>query len=440
MGRLALIILTGMIISTTFYIMSVNNNQIRALDTTLFLNGVIEARNISNSYALAAVADLNNSKGVPVEEMIEEINSNYRRLNASNLNQNASVRVTAENLLTNPSLQPGEVLLTSIATLSNIGAYKLNLTSTTTVISDNMDIGDYALFIHDFAGKALFTTETVYGDMHVNGTFGIGGSYGETGPMFYGDVSAVSPPNFQGTIDPLSYGGFTGSADFTAQEIDFPTFNITPATHPYMLNLSALGMRYVIFQPNGDVLLSKAHGGRGKSITISAYDMEHKYGGMIYGTGKGGSNSNNAVHVEGTVNGQYTVVSPDKIYVTGNLELNPDPRVDTTSTSVLAIMTHDDLLTDWRYGVHSGTRDSLLVMASIYTGGTFRAGNHAKPSDYGNCTVYGTRIQKTFTEMIDNAHQLWHQQIIYDERLRYLNPPNFEFDAKRVITKWVDSI
>ena len=417
-----------------------NQSQTTALDTTLFLNGTVEARNISNSYAMSAVSEFMNVDNRTKQQKMETINEKYNKLIPSNLSNEAEVNVQVFDNSTDPSLEADEVKFVSTAKIEEIGSRDETLTSKTEVISGSFDYGDYALFINDFDNKALWTTESVKGDVHVNGTIGIKGGIGESGPIIDGNLTTTEDPTYYGALSESNYAGFLGSTDFNSPEIEMPTFDISPATHPNMLNLDDYKMRYVEFRPDGSVLLSKAHGGRGKTKVISAYDMEHKYGGMIYGTGKGGPNSNNAVHVEGTVNGNYSVISPDKIYLTGNITYEPDPRDDPDSESMLSIMTHDDLLTDWRYGVNSGTRDSLLVMASIFTDGTFRAGDHAKPSDYGNLTVYGTRIQGLFEEVIDNKHQKWHQQIIYDDRLRNMRPPGFQFSGKLQILSWKDSI
>jgi len=448
MGRISLFIILGLIISSSFYFSSMNKAQMSALNSTLFHHGTIEARNISNSYAMSAVGELL-IPGLSNEEKIEQINERYEKITPQKVAQFSKVSVTAEDNLMNPALAADEILITAIATITNVGLKNQAVTCTTTVLSRSFDYGDYALFVDDFNGKFLYDTERIQGDVHVNNSFGVNGDVGETGPIFDGNVSAVGNPYFGGALNEANFTGFHGSNEYGVPELDMPTFNVDPTTHPNCLNLANIGgnKRFITFLPNGDVLLSNSHYGidkyyddgikGGGNTLITAAQMKNVYGGVIYGLGGIG---NNAIHVEGVVNGNYTISSPNQIYITGNIVYNPDPRTNVNSESMLAIMTHDDVVTDWRYGVHSGTREELLLMANIFAEGTIRAGDHGKPADYGNLTVFGCRIQGLFTEFINNSHQGWHQQIIYDERLHNMRPPGFVFSGKMVVREWKDSI
>ncbi|WP_428234801.1 hypothetical protein [Gracilimonas sp.] len=287
--------------------------------------------------------------------------------------------------------------------------------------------------------------DQVTGPVHTNGTFSMSGS-----PTFNGFISS-----------PNDWVGYTGDEDSddpaTRHGSDSPNFNggtnfnLTktkdlPGTEQINLLKSQATLS---FSSNKDVEFYEDVLGEGYvkvkdvgcSDPITCYDhyklssYENAEGGVVISV-------DGHANVVGEVKGSVTLHAKDDINIMGDIVYDTDPRVDSTSTDLLGLVSEEDVEVDrWAHS-YNGSSD-LTIHASIMALGTsFEVEDYSSGSPRGTLDLLGGIVQKnrgavgTFSG--GSVASGYTKDYVYDTRLQQTIPPSFPRESVFSLVYWRD--
>lgn len=193
------------------------------------------------------------------------------------------------------------------------------------------------------------------------------------------------------------------------------------------LEIDASGSKHarIVFNSNGTLTYDVWHyGGWGTII----YDIEDasanvsQLNGLIWVNGD--------VQVEGTLNGEVTVVSTDDMYINDDIRYNcsdSDGRPSDDCDDLLGLISFEDVVVKY----NSANSDDVVINASILTlGDSFTVENYNYGSERGDLTIWGSLSQKvrgpvgTFSWW-SGYRTGYEKDYHYDDRLAEVPPPYF---------------
>jgi len=159
--------------------------------------------------------------------------------------------------------------------------------------------------------------------------------------------------------------------------------------------------------------------------------------GVIYAQGMD-------LRLQGTVQGNYSVVSDGNIYLDGDIVYNTNPNTNPNSTDLLGIVAQNNvIMTD-----NAANHNNINIDAAIYCqNGSFTAQNYDTRPPSGNINLLGGITQNirgavgTFStnwsgqEVIDSGFNKIYR---YDKRLKHMFPPAFPTAGGFQIVSWKD--
>jgi hypothetical protein len=287
--------------------------------------------------------------------------------------------------------------------------------------------------------------DQVTGPVHTNGTFSMSGS-----PTFNGFISS-----------PNDWVGYTGDEDSSDPAVrhgsDTPNFNggtnfnlsktkDLPGTEQINLLESQATLK---FNSSKDVEFYEDVLGEGYvkvketdcNDPLTCYDYyklssnENVEGGVVISiTGQ--------ANVKGEVKGNVTLHASDNINIMGDIFYDTDPRVDSTSTDLLGLVSEKDVVINrWAHSDQGST--DLTIQASIMALGTsFEAEEYSSGSPRGNLNLLGGIVQKnrgpvgTFSG--GSVRSGYTKNYVYDTRLQQTTPPSFPRESVFSLVYWRD--
>ncbi len=143
------------------------------------------------------------------------------------------------------------------------------------------------------------------------------------------------------------------------------------------------------------------------------------------------------IYVKGTVNGQVTVYTRRKIYITNDIVYAEDPRENPASDDVLGLLARKNVIVK----DNAPNRDDCIIHASIMSvQGSFTVENYDQGSPRGTLHVLGGIIQETRGPV--GTFSWWgpatgyQKDYQYDSRLLAMAPPYFPVSSKMSVLGW----
>jgi len=393
--------------------LSINRKQQAMTGRSIEYFQARQARNIANSAADMAVAELNTDYSW---------RDGFRNLGI--MNGSADVSLTAQGLF--------RLLITSTGTY--------NGESVTVEVMMQRDPFSKYVYFTDIEPTIYFTTgDLLNGPVHTNGSLHI---YGK--PVFNGKVT--SPNDWKGSgwngrktagDDP----SFNKGSDFNHKKVPLP------ANVPDLVDKSKNGGLhydkpiYVEFNDNGTVNISTGEWKDRGYRCIQASGLECLNGYYIpnhmrwtntqvidvnnHSIFNGVISSSQNVYVKGTVNGAVTLHSEKDISIMGDINYADDPTQDPTSDDMLGIVSDGDVIVDRNAHKDHGNKD-LTIQASIMAlGSSFRVDRYNDYRDRGYINLLGGLIQKERGPVGLVNGSGYSKNYNYDERLLDKSTPGF---------------
>jgi hypothetical protein len=151
--------------------------------------------------------------------------------------------------------------------------------------------------------------------------------------------------------------------------------------------------------------------------------------GVIYAEGMD-------IKLKGTVEGQYSVVSDNNIWLEDDIVYSKDPRIYPGSTDILGIIAQDEvIITD-----NNATKNIKIHGAIYCEDGGFGADNYDGRGDDGYINLLGGITQKirravgTFSG--NSVKDGFAKRYRYDDRLQFIFPPFFPTTGGFKIVSW----
>lgn len=150
------------------------------------------------------------------------------------------------------------------------------------------------------------------------------------------------------------------------------------------------------------------------------------------------------IHLQGTLQGQYTIGSDENIYLDGNIEYNTDPQTDPTSTNILGICAQKNVL------IADNTKKKLDINidAAIYCQEAgFGVENYDKGAPKGIINLLGGitqyirqpvglySVDKNGKSKIEHGYS---KRYRYDNRLSSMSPPFYPNTGKFEVVSWLE--
>ncbi len=148
------------------------------------------------------------------------------------------------------------------------------------------------------------------------------------------------------------------------------------------------------------------------------------------------------VDIVGEVVGQLTVHSEIKIEIDGDIRYHTDPRVDSTSTDILGLVSEGDIQLDRYAHSYEGSQDVDIQATIMALNDSFFVEDWGSGSSRGNLNLLGGIIQAhrgavgTFSGgSIRSGYQKVYE---YDTRLKAKVPPAFPRESVFSVVYWND--
>lgn len=271
--------------------------------------------------------------------------------------------------------------------------------------------------------------DVLSGPVHTNSHLHVSGD-----PGFF-DIVAISDVNDgDGTNDGVYYMHGGPPQDNPHFEPGYPLTAVDPVPMPSqatnLKNASQSGGLYltgnttIILYDDGTMgVTNAAEGWTNENMALPA-------NGAVYV-------DNGDVAVSGTLSGQLSIGSEDDIIIADNILYADDPRVDSTSTDMLALIAENDVVVDSSAPYNLEIDASIMAMAD-----SFFVENYANPPAKGTLTVLGGIIQDqrgavgTFNSTTGSRVSGYSKNYIYDTRLQSQNPPYYPDTGDYVVILW----
>ena len=154
--------------------------------------------------------------------------------------------------------------------------------------------------------------------------------------------------------------------------------------------------------------------------------------GVIYAQGMD-------VRLQGTVKGQYSVVSDGSIYLDNDIVYDSNPKTDPNSTDLLGIIAQNNVLIT----NNSANSHDININGTIYCqDGGFGAESYSTRPVSGNINLLGGIVQNTrqavgtFDPSSGTTSHGFDKRYRYDERLMTISPPLFPGTGDYEIVSW----
>ncbi|WP_421774903.1 hypothetical protein [Gracilimonas sp.] len=306
---------------------------------------------------------------------------------------------------------------------------------------------DAETFAHPYTHVKIWwwNGDQVTGPVHTNGTFSMSGS-----PTFNGFIS--SPNDWVGytgdetSSDPATRHGsdspnFNGGTNFNLTKTkDLPgteQINLLKTQATLDFNSSKdvefyediLGEGYVKVKNTGctDPIICYTH------YRLANYQGPD--GGVVISV-------DGDANVVGEVKGSVTLHASQNINIMGDIVYDTDPRIDSTSTDLLGLVSEQNVIIDRYAHSYNGSYD-LTIHASIMALGTsFEAEDYSSGSPRGSLDLLGGVIQKnrgpvgTFSG--GSVASGYTKNYVYDTRLQQTIPPSFPRESIFSLVYWRD--
>lgn len=388
MGKYALIIVSGFVITFGFTRSNINRMNASLFDSFYQRYEQANVRNIANGAAQVAI-----------RELVDD--SDWRTgWNSQSLFDGTST-VVVEDSSNDSTLGRGVIRITSTATYENV-------TDTTVVVWKRKAFSEFSYFTNNEPTIYFITGDTLNGPVHTNGTFHMSGS-----PVFNGKVS--SPNLWVGSGTPKFFGG----ADFNVSTVSLPINldQLTAAAQSGGVVVSPASTKslWLDFQSDGTVNYVVLNDGSSPTggTSWTNFDLT-SINGVIGCTEE--------VHVKGTVNGQITVGSAKDIYLEDDILYAADPRSG-TSDDLLGLVSKQKVIV----AENTANNSNCEIHASILALDKFTVQNYSSGSPRGTLIVLGGIVQETRGAVgtfggggISSGYSKNYQ---YDERLIEEIPP-----------------
>jgi hypothetical protein len=416
MGRFSMIIVVGFIVIAG--IMKLSHGRLGNQAQQMSSNRYVEytARNATTS---------------AVNMSLYQISQNFNwRSGFSNVAiGNATANVQVQGRAQDSTLQLNQIRITATGTYGSV-------TKTAIVVMQKSAFSEFAYFTDNEPLIYFITGDTIRGPIHTNGQFHISGN-----PVFYGLVSMVATSMY-GSGSPEYKAG----TNFGALSITLPT-DLTIIT-----NMASSGG--VIFQ--GDVDLRFVNNGT-VNWTVTHPTTQNVWNGhawvnqTVIVTDSTGvitlantngiimTNNNHDIHVQGTLNGQATVLADGNIWIDNDVLYASSPLTDPNAHDMLGLISrHNITVTD-----NTANQTDCTIMATLMALNTsFGVENYSSGNPRGVLTIVGGIVQNTRgavgTFSGSTITHGYRKKYIYDSRFLTQAPPSYPVFSRNSIASWFE--
>jgi len=149
--------------------------------------------------------------------------------------------------------------------------------------------------------------------------------------------------------------------------------------------------------------------------------------GVIYAEGMD-------IRLQGTVEGQYSVLSDGTIHIDDDIVYKTDPKIDPSSTDLLGILAQENI-----YITDNNATTNIKIQGALYCqDGGFGAENYNTRSVDGDINLLGGMTQhiRRAVGTFGGTPHGFNKKYRYDERLKRLHPPFFPTTQGFSIVSW----
>ena len=280
-------------------------------------------------------------------------------------------------------------------------------------------------FTNNEAGVNWITGDTVFGPIHCNNILKTNGS-----PVFYGKVTArtgISPNPAAPGSQAKFYGGWeVGVESAVPTDMSYLVDLAVTSNAGAPANTVCMYDQETTFNflANGNVIRTV---GANPPDTVALTDIAPD--DVIY--------CSETVHVEGVINGQVTIYTPDNIYIDNDIVYADNPLTNPESDDLLGLVSSSNVI----ISENSFNNDNVNIQACIFAAtGSFAAENYAGRPVSGTINFVGSITQNTRGAVGTWSHSVNHgfqKKYYFDGRLRYMSPPSYPaVRALKLVTWW----
>ena len=245
----------------------------------------------------------------------------------------------------------------------------------------------------------FYSRDTLYGPVHTNSRFNMTGT-----PTFYGLVSSVSPTyETMGYTNPRFLGGTNFGRDRINLEPDFGPLQDAANNGGHLVSNYPL---YLKFQSDGTYMYKVGNYGSWQTRAIPD-------NGVIA--------CNRSIYVEGTINGQVTIATTNKIIITNDIIYTDNPMENPESDDLLGLVAYDDIVIQ----NNSDNRNVCKIQATLLSrDGSFKA-EYIDFIPSTRLELYGGIVQEIRGAVgrLGSPPRGFEKRYRYDERMEYMYPP-----------------
>jgi hypothetical protein len=404
MGKAMLIVVIGttLVVGTT--LTSLNKRSLPLNEDTAKQYERLIARNIADSGANLAIAQL-------YEDYSWRAGFDSLRIN------NGDVTVNVQEINFDPSLTISRVKVTAVAKFAG-------RTAIVEAVLTKPPFSYYGQFTDNWPSSNYYITgDTLYGPVHTNTRFNFSGT-----PVFYGKVSSVAQ-NY-GTLG-MTAPKFFGGTDF--------------GTSPIQLPLNAQELEAAA-SSGGDVysnsiwLRFKADGSYDYGYN-SSYSSGTKHLSSFNGTIMTTSGAD--VHIKGTLNGEVTIYSGRHIYIEDDIVYSQPPHLHPDSNDMLGLVARKDVIV----ADNSANRSNVEIHGAIMAlNSKFYLQNYNTGLPRGTLTSLGSIVQvnrgsRGVFSLVKGVATVIHgyrSKTLYDNRFLHAGPPFYPLVPKIKVYAWLE--
>ena len=277
--------------------------------------------------------------------------------------------------------------------------------------------------------------DVINGPVHTNGTFHMKGA-----PVFNGFISSPNMWEAHGSgASPVFNGGSNFSLSNTRDLPDSQQLNLITAAAASSGLVFSEDMDIEFYMDGDDGYVRASTHGCSDASCVEEYllsDYDQGEGVIISVDGD--------VDVVGTLKGKVTLHATDDIEIMGDIYYNTDPRVDSTSTDLLGLVSEGDVKVDQNAHSYNGSQDLTIHSSIMALGTSFEVENYSTGSFKGDLNILGGIVQKTRGAVGTFGGYYgttgYSKKYEYDDRLLHTIPPSFPRESIFSIVYWKDKM